>query len=119
MRATAKYSLSSSRTSSGSRLSDSVVKLTRSPNSTVVVRRSETGPPAPGWAAEGAAGAGGAPPASGVPHSMQNLPPDTGCPQLGQDRANGVPHSRQNFAPSGLWWLQLVHCGMAGSLVAC
>ena len=78
------------------------------------MRRSETGPL--GAAAPGAAGATGPAPAIGVPHSMQNLPPASGWPHVGQTRANGVPHSRQNFAPSGFSWLQLLHgCVIGGA----
>src|SRR5580693_9192583 len=98
VRATAKYSDSSSRTASGSRDSDSGVNPTTSQNSTEHTRRSATGP-APGLgsgpAADGTAGAGPAP-ASTDPQERQNgLPGETGSPHDGH-RPNGAPQSSQN-----------------------
>src|SRR3954454_24671948 len=96
VRAAAKYRDSSSRTSSGSRDSDSVVNPTRSPNSTDVTRRSAT-------RAVAVACCGIAVPegADGAPHSAQNFPV-TAAPQLTQEVDCGMPHSGQNLAVSGV-----------------
>src|SRR3954447_5490473 len=97
VRAAAKYRDSSSRTSSGSRDSDSVVNPTRSPNRTDVTRRSATrGGALFCWGTEAAMTTGG-----DVPHSAQNFPV-TAAPQLTQEVACGIPHSGQNFAVSAV-----------------
>src|SRR5579872_5165837 len=91
VRATSKYAERSSRTSSASRPSESVVKPTRSAKSTDTRRRSA--------AAAGRAGAASA--ARGLPHSPQKRAPGSfGEPQAGQARASGAPHSPQNLRPS-------------------
>src|SRR3990172_9955592 len=97
-----KYRESRSRTSSESRVSESVVKPTRSANSTETSRRSATGP--------GAASATGRATTElglvelgtrGVPHSPQNFTfGGLGVPQLEQASANEAPHSPQNLRPS-------------------
>ena len=93
MRHWAKYRDRSSRTSSGSRASDSDVNATRSPKSTLVTRRSATGGPLAGPAPA-------AVPVRRVPHSAQNLPPEAAAPHTGQPAAAwGAPHALQNFAP--------------------
>src|SRR4051794_17008158 len=97
VRAAAKYRDSSSRTSSGSRDSDSVVNPTRSPNSTEVTRRSATRGGALFWWGIGAAMTPGA----DVPHSAQNFPV-TAAPQFTQEVACAAPHSGQNFAVCGV-----------------
>src|SRR3954447_15340418 len=96
VRATVKYRDSSSRTSSGSRVSDIVVKPTRSPKSTDVTRRSATR--ALGIGAGGAT-ADGAVPVTGVPQSAQNRPV-TGAPHAEQLLLWGVPQDGQNLADS-------------------
>src|SRR4051794_29759402 len=97
-RARSKYADSSSRTASGSRDSDSGVNPTRSANSSETTRRSETGSTGGAVGLGVAESAGGvAPPAdgaSGVPHSLQNLP-SAGAPQLGQTALTAAPHSEQ------------------------
>src|SRR6266511_5260382 len=96
VRLVSKYRDRSSRTSSASRLSDSVVNPTRSANSTDTSRRSE----------DGGAGAGltvavPRPAPTGVPHSPQNFSlPRTGAPQAAHAWASGFPHSTQNFLPA-------------------
>src|SRR5580704_14683834 len=80
-RLASKYRVSSSRTSSASRDSASVVNPTRSANRTDTSRRSATGAD---WvvAGSGAAAAdtpGLGAPASAVPHSPQNFRPDGFC----------------------------------------
>ena len=65
---------------------------TRSPNSTVVIRRSETG---------GATALGRLRASISVPHWMQNRPVGAGAAQLGQARtATDCPQSWQNRAPA-------------------
>jgi hypothetical protein len=74
VRATAKYSLSSSRTASGSLASDSGVNPTRSQNKTEQVRRSATGR-ATGTAPAGPAAEpleGGGSPVNAAPQAWQN-----------------------------------------------
>src|SRR4051812_12198622 len=100
-RARSKYTDSSSRTASGSRLSDNGVNPTRSANSSDTMRRSETGAAPVAGASTGPAAVAGAA-VSGVPHSLQNLPPVNGAPHVGHDTMIGVPHSEQNFAPGRL-----------------
>jgi hypothetical protein len=100
----AKYSDSSSRTTSGSRDSDSGVNPTRSQNSTEHTRRSATGfVSGSGGAVAGDAGAvdGAAPaPVSAKPQARQNrLPAVTGLPQEGQP-ARAAPQSPQNLSPA-------------------
>src|SRR4051794_24857261 len=97
VRAVAKYRDSNSRTASGSRDSDSVVKPTRSPKRTDVTRRSATRGGALFWWGIGAA----ITPGADVPHSAQNFPV-TAAPQLAQEVACGMPHSGQNLAVSGV-----------------
>src|SRR3954453_252490 len=98
-RARSKYAESSSRTASGSRLSDNGVKPTRSANNRDTIRRSDTGatPGAGAWA--GGGGGDGAPAVgvSTVPHSLQKRPPDAGEPHCGHVTRSAVPHSEQNF----------------------
>ena len=89
VRATSKYSDSSSRTASGSRASDSGVNPTKSQNSTEHTRRSAAGSrPGPGTAA-GAAGTAadgaGVTSARAAPQARQKrCPAITGAPQDGQ-----------------------------------
>jgi hypothetical protein len=107
VRAVAKYRDSSSRTTSGSRDSDSVVKDTRSPNRTEVIRRSDvTAVPGVGGAGVASEPAFGAPPAA-VPHSAQNRPV-TGVPQEAQTLPWGVPQDGQNLAAGSI---SLLHAG--------
>ena len=99
--AASKYAESSSRTSSGSRASDSGVKPTRSQNRTEHIRRSATGTTA-AWAGTTAT--------SSVPQWPQNLACGaTGRPQDGQPWASGLPHSMQNRSPASLWAPHEVH----------
>ena len=102
VRATPKYSDSSSRTASGSRASDRGVNPATSQNSTEQTRRSATGPaaaPAPGGAASVPDGAGGRPD-SWCPQERQNgFPGVTGSPHDGH-RLRGAPQSWQNRSPS-------------------
>src|SRR3954447_5200197 len=102
-RARSKYADSSSRTASGSRLSDNGVKPTRSANSNDTIRRSDTGVTA-GAEMSVVEGAGAAVTvgASSAPHSLQKRPPETGALHCGHVTASGVPHSEQNFAPGRL-----------------
>src|SRR5262245_54474609 len=105
--AMAKYCDSRSRTSSASRVSDSVVNPTRSPNKIVVSRRSATR-----WAGSGdelaaaGAAAGGAVVAAttfptGAPQSPQNrLPGSTAAPQEEQVSVSACPQSPQKRFPS-------------------
>src|SRR3954465_671397 len=104
-RARSKYADSSSRTASGSRLSDRGVKPTRSANSRETIPRSETG--ATGAVATGVAAADSSTAAFGAavsadPHSPQNLPDVAGAPHCGHVAAIDVPHSVQNFTPGPL-----------------
>src|SRR3954453_11048627 len=113
-RARSKYADNSSRTASGSRLSDNGVKPTRSAKRSETISRSETGAALVATASvvtgeADVAGAG----VSSVPHSLQNLPPVTGAPQLGHVAASGVPHSEQNFAPGRLTAPQLAQLSSA------
>src|SRR3954464_3440223 len=106
-RARSKYADSSSRTASGSRLSDNGVKPTRSANNRDTIRRSDTGA-APGAgplaeACDGPAAAG----VSTAPQSLQKRPPDAGDPHCGHVTASALPHSEQNFAPGRLTAPQL------------
>jgi len=99
VRATAKYSDSSSRTASGSRASDNGVNPTTSQNSTEHTRRSATGP-SPGArtapAPAAAPGPAGAAPIAACPHAWQNfLPGVIGAPHDGQP-PTGAPQSPQN-----------------------
>src|SRR6185437_6321524 len=101
-RARSKYRLCSSRTVSGSRVADRVVKPTRSAKSTLTTRRSvvcwgdvaegtnvpvvDPDPPGPSSSAT-----------SRVPQLPQKRAPATiGAPQVGQPRR--VPHRTQNLA---------------------
>jgi hypothetical protein len=97
VRAIAKYSLSSSRTVSGSRDSDSGVNPTRSQNSTEHTRRSATGRPSD--PAGGAAGddeaATGRPAAATSPEAG----PASAYPQAGQNRSPGGTGSRHDGHP--------------------
>src|SRR5271165_1463836 len=79
-----KYSDSRALTSSGSRFSESVVKPTRSANSTLTSRRS---------GATAGTGSGGLASASAFPHDGQNLSPSpTSAPQDAQVRPSCAPH---------------------------
>src|SRR5581483_1711770 len=90
---------SSSRTSSASRDSESVVKPTRSAKRTETRRRSAA-----------AVVTGAAAPWSAAPHSPQNFsPPAIPAPQDGHACASAVPHSVQNFLPSWFSARQLGH----------
>src|SRR3954452_2724966 len=102
VRAAAKYRDSSSRTSSASRDSESVVNPTRSPNSTEVTRRSATGCVGGKAALAGADAAA----ARDSPHSLQKRP-DAAAPHDGQNWPNRSPHEEQKRAPSGLGAAQL------------
>jgi hypothetical protein len=97
--AASKYLDRSSRTSSASRCSESVVKPTRSANRTDTRRRSVAGPvPLGATAAGGASGRASA--LRGEPHSPQNLLSGVfGAEHDGQTSASGAPHSLQNFRP--------------------
>src|SRR6266511_3643759 len=106
VRQVSKYRDSRSRTSSASRVSESVVNPTRSANSSETSRRSAV-----------AAGCRVRPPGSrtevverpvaefpprAVPHSPQNLwPGGFAAPHEEQVMARAVPHSPQNFWPAG------------------
>src|SRR5215213_2870800 len=110
VRASSKYPLSSSRTSSASRPSERVVKPTRSAKSTDTSRRS----------AVGAAGAraGSAVAARGVPHSPQKRwPGGFAAPQAEHVAVSSVPHSPQNFCADGFSVPQLEHVTTLVSLV--
>src|ERR1700720_264061 len=104
-RLASKYRVSSSRTSSASRDSASVVNPTRSANKTDTSRRSATGAD---WVAAGSGAAaadtpGLGAPASAVPHSPQNFcPRGFAVPHEEQPSASPAPHSPQNFWPDGL-----------------
>jgi len=50
---------------------------------------------------------------SAVPHSLQNLPPETGEPQAWHVAAMALPQSEQNFAPGRLTAPQLAHVSSA------
>src|ERR1035438_1361052 len=103
-RQTSKYWVRSSRTSSASRLSERVVKPTRSANSTETIRRSVAG----GAAAEARSRGRLAPPSSPIPHSSQYLASGlAGVEQPGHTRAYGAPHSEQNLLSGRLWAPQL------------
>src|SRR5438552_10746806 len=96
-----KYRVRSSRTSSASRDSESVVNPTRSANRIDTRRRSALGR-SRGVAARIVAVTGAAAPAglsaTGAPHSSQNLAPEaTGWP-LGQTAASPAPQLLQNLA---------------------
>ena len=103
-RATPKYSDSSSRTTSGSRDSDSGVNPARSQNSTEHTRRSATGTRSRPRAAAADAGVvpddAGARSDSWCPQDRQNgFPGVTGSPHDGH-RPKGAPQSSQNRSPS-------------------
>src|SRR6516162_10236654 len=103
-RLVSKYWASRSRTSSGSRDSDSVVNPTRSAKRTVTSRRSAADA---GWTVGSRAGGtetgGLAATASTVPHSPQNFcSGGLAVPHDGHTTASAVPHSPQNFWPEGL-----------------
>src|SRR5258706_3310755 len=102
VRQVSKYFERSSRTSSESRDSDSVVKPTRSANSTDTRRRSAVGASTDEGASLGAADcAATGRSVTGVPHSPQKRSPAaSGDPQLAHARAIGAPHWTQNFLPA-------------------
>src|SRR5207245_2797481 len=86
------YRDSSSRTSSASRVSESVVNPTRSANSTETRRRSDAG----AATLVSAPSRGGAP--TGVPHSSQNSAPGRSLvPHVAHWPASGAPHWKQNL----------------------
>src|SRR6266498_2333125 len=90
-----KYFERSSRTSSASRDSESVVNPTRSANSTDTSRRSAEG----AGDREAAAGAGAPPRAE--PHAPQNLfVGGFGVPHDAHTLASGLPHAPQNLLVS-------------------
>src|SRR6266511_2398318 len=90
VRLVSKYRDRSSRTSSASRFSDSVVNPTRSANSTDTSRRSEVG--------ASVTSAASAP--SGAPHWPQNRSSGSlAAPHEGQATARGLPHREQNRRP--------------------
>src|SRR2546425_4827847 len=98
-RQVSKYSESRSLTSSGSRLSESDVKPTRSANNTETRRRSDCG------VARGtpSAAVDWIPGPSAVPHSPQNLNRGSlRLPQLGHTSASAEPHPPQNLRSAGL-----------------
>src|SRR5487761_125508 len=87
---------SSSRTSSGSRSSESEVKPTRSQNSADTRRRSVVGPDGPGSDSR-ALGEEAADPARGAPQRPQKASSGSlGAPQATQDDPRGAPHREQN-----------------------
>jgi hypothetical protein len=97
VRATPKYSDSSSRTASGSRASDNGVNPTMSQNSTEHIRRSAAD------SRTGAETGTGAVVTSkrAVPHRRQKrLPGVSGSPQVGQPTLAGAPQSPQKRSPS-------------------
>ena len=111
--AVSKYAESSSRTSSGSRASESGVKPTRSQKRTEQSRRSATGTAAWAWRGTAAAAAAGS---SGPPQWPQNLNPAvTGWPHDGQDCVSAAPHSPQKRMPSELVVPHEAHCCTARS----
>src|SRR5438067_11825488 len=91
LRAVSKYRVRSSRTSSGSRLSDRPVKPTRSANRTETSRRSVAGMTiSPASTAS----------ARGAPHSPQNLSPGWfAAAQEGHEIARPAAHWAQNLRP--------------------
>src|SRR4051812_13319321 len=106
VRVVSKYLLSSSRTSSGSRDSDSVVKPTRSTNRTDTCRFSDCDGPGCAGSAAGAVDVA----ASGAAHCPQNrCSPPTSAPQDGHWRARGAAHWPQNRLPSELSEPQAPH----------
>src|SRR5919201_798603 len=93
-----KYRERSSRTSSASRLSERVVKPTRSAKRTETRRRSAAGACRGGGVLGVAAAA-----VRAVPHSAQKRCPSAyGAPHDGHASASGAPHSTQNFAVATL-----------------
>src|SRR6266508_7000827 len=93
VRLVSKYRDRSSRTSSASRFSDSVVNPTRSANSTDTSRRSEVG--------ASVTSAASAP--SGAPHWPQNRSSGSlTAPHEGQVTASEVPQFEQNRRPARL-----------------
>src|SRR3954451_4918306 len=106
VRVVSKYLLSSSRTSSGSRDSDSVVKPTRSTNRTDTCRFSDCD--GPGCA--GSATGPGDMAASGAAHWAQNrCSAPTSAPHDGHWRARGAAHWPQNRLPPELSEPQAPH----------
>src|SRR5690242_5314171 len=98
-RASSKYRERSSRTSSGSRDSESVVNPTRSAKSTETRRRSAAGVLLAGPGA--GVGPGTDVSVSAAPHSPQNFTVGPlAAPQEGHIRASGLPHSPQNLRPA-------------------
>src|SRR5439155_23402931 len=96
-----KYRVRSSRTSSGSLLSESEVNPTRSANSTETSRRSAAGAGAGSAGLVAWAVAPVPPPFSPEPHSPQNLAAGgLAEPQAGHARARRFPHSKQNLRPA-------------------
>src|SRR5439155_17935831 len=94
-----KYFERSSRTSSESLDSDSVVNPTRSANSTETSRRSAAGT----WCSGAEVAGTEAPWPNGVPHSPQNFwPGGLTAPHDGHEFESVLPHSPQNFWPGGL-----------------
>src|SRR3954452_8996996 len=106
VRVVSKYLLSSSRTSSGSRDSDSVVKPTRSTNRTDTCRFSDCDGPGCAGSAIGAVDVA----ASDAAHCPQKrCSPPTSAPHDGQWRASGAAHCPQNRLPSELSEPQAPH----------
>jgi hypothetical protein len=108
-----KYLASSSRTSSASRVSDSLVNPTRSAKRTETSRRSKLGAVRVGSRCATVSAlvvpVGEAVAASGEPHSPQNFEPGSFVvPHLGQAAASGAPHSPQNFRWAALSVPQVV-----------
>jgi hypothetical protein len=99
-----KYRDRSSRTSSASRDSDSVVNPTRSPNSTEVTRRSAIG--------RSGSGGGATPAPNTAPHWPQNRPPSSGAPQEAHSATRAIepPQSRQNLRSADIDAAQCGHC---------
>src|SRR5436190_6449395 len=96
--------------SSWSRVSESAVNETRSPNSTLVTRRAETG-------VTGAAVAGaGRPPVEAAPQCGQNGAPARSCPpQDGQPVLTASPHPGQNRPPANSSCPQEVQNALTGT----
>src|SRR3954451_5265864 len=106
VRVVSKYLLSSSRTSSGSRDSDSVVKPTRSTNKTDPCRFSDCDGPSCVGIATGAVDVA----ASGAAHCPQNrCSPPTSAPHDGHRRASAAAQCPQNRLPSELSEPQAPH----------
>src|SRR3954453_552393 len=106
VRVVSKYLLSSSRTSSGSRDSDSVVKPTRSTNRTDTCRFSDCDGPGCAGSATGVVDVA----ASGAAHWPQNRCSEpTSAPHDGHWRTRGMAHCPQNRLPSELSEPQAPH----------